>query len=80
MVLICRYNVRSVSDDSHTFCVVFPDSIIGAIALHDFADMPRLRFGRTVELHLYTDLIPVHSCPIDDVLAAIHDQLDYPQS
>ena len=56
---------------SSTFCVVFPDSVTGAIVLHDFADMLHQHFGRSVELHLDTDLFPVRSKAMDDVLAAM---------
>ena len=56
---------------SSTFCVVFPDSITGALALHEFADMLRLRFGRSVELLLDTDLVPIRSKAMEDVLAAM---------
>lgn len=76
--------VRRVPDDSEsyvatfaspvlssTFCVVFPDSITGALALHEFADMLRLRFGRSVELRLDTDLFPVKSKAMRDVLATV---------
>ena len=58
---------------SSTFCVVFPDSITGALALHEFADMLQMRFGRSVELHLDTDLFPVRSKAMDDVLAAMRE-------
>ena len=58
---------------SSTFCVVFPDSITGAIALCDFADMLRLRFGRAVELRLDTDLFTPRSKAMDDVLAAMRE-------
>ena len=58
---------------SSTFCVVFPDSVTGALALHEFADMLHMRFGRSVELHLDTDLFPVRSKAIDDVLAAMRE-------
>ena len=58
---------------SSTFCVVFPDSITGALSLHEFADMLQMRFGRPVELHLNTDLFPVRSKAMDDVLAAMRE-------
>ncbi len=41
------------------FSVVFPDSITGALALHDFAEMLRLRYGKPVEPILDTDLFPM---------------------
>ena len=76
--------IRRVSDDSDryvaafdspvlasTFCVVFPDSVTGAIALHDFADMLHQHFGRSMQLHLDTDLVPARSKAMDDVLAAM---------
>ena len=76
--------IRQASDDSgtfvamfaspvlsSTFCVVFPDSITGALALHEFADMLTLRFGRSVELHLDTDLFPPRSKAMQDVLVAM---------
>ena len=58
---------------SSTFCVVFPDSVTGAIALHDFADMLHQHFGRPVELHLDTELFPVRSRAMEDVLAAMRE-------
>ena len=58
---------------SSTFCLVFPDSVTGAIALHDFANMLHLRYGRSVELRLDTDLIPARSKAMDDVLAAMRE-------
>ena len=58
---------------SSTFCVVFPDSVTGALALHEFADMLQMRFGRPVELHQNTDLFPVRSKAMDDVLAAMRE-------
>ena len=60
---------------SSTFCVVFPDSVTGAIALHDFADMLHLRFGRSVELHLETELLPPRSRAMEDVLAAMGENM-----
>ena len=73
--------VRMVPDDSETylavfaspvlsstFCVVFPDSITGSIALHEFCDMLSVRFGRSVEVQLDT---PLRSKPMEDVLAAM---------
>ena len=81
-------SIRPVPDDSDTyvamfaspvlsstFCVVFPDSITGAIALCDFADMLRLRFGRSVELHLDTDPFPLRSKAMEDVLAAMRENM-----
>ena len=78
--------IRPVPDESDTyvamfdspvlssaFCVVFPNSITGAIALHDFADMLHQHFGRSVELHLDTDLILTRSKAMDDVLAAMRE-------
>ena len=59
---------------SATFCVVFPNSITGAIALHDFAEMLHHRFGRSVNLCLDTDLLPVTSKAIDDVLQALRER------
>ena len=56
---------------SATFCVVFPDSITGALALHEFSDMLHLRFDQSVEFHLDTDLIPAKSKAMRDVLAAV---------
>ena len=56
-----------------TFSVVFPDSITGALALHEFADMLRMRFGRPVELRLDTDLFPPRSKAMDDILAAMRE-------
>ena len=58
---------------SSTFCLVFPDSVTGAIALHDFADMLHQHFGRLVELHLDADLFPARSKAMDDVLAAMRE-------
>ena len=58
-----------------TFSVVFPDSVTGAIALHDFAEMLRLRFGKPVELVLETDLFPMRSKAMEDVLAAMRSRL-----
>ena len=58
---------------SATFSVVFPDSVTGAIALHDFADMLHLRFGRSVELRLDTDLFPLKSKAMEDVLATMRE-------
>ena len=60
---------------SSSFCVVFPDSVTGAIALHDFADMLHQHFGRSVELHLDTDSFPVRSKAMDDVLAAMRQNM-----
>ena len=81
--------IRPVPDDSQnyiaifsspvlasTFSVVFPDSVTGAIALHDFADMLHQHFGRSVELHLDTDLFPVRSKAMDDVLAAMRESME----
>jgi hypothetical protein len=56
-----------------TFSVVFPDSITGAIALHEFADMLHLRFGRPVELRLDTDLFPPRSKAMNDILGAMRE-------
>ena len=61
---------------SSTFCLVFPDSVTGALALHDFADMLHQHFGRSVELHLDTDLFPVRSKAMDDVLAAMRESME----
>ena len=58
---------------SSAFCVVFPNSITGALALQESADMLRKRFGKPVALHLNTDLIPVQSKAMDDVLAAMRE-------
>ncbi len=58
-----------------TFSVVFPDSVTGALALHDFAEMLRLRFEKPVELVLETDLFPMKSKAMEDVLAAMHSRL-----
>ena len=81
--------IRPVPDDSQTyiatfnspvlsstFCLVFPDSVTGAIALHDFADMLHQHFGRSVALHLDTDLFPVRSKAMDDVLAAMRESME----
>lgn len=57
-----------------TFSVVFPDSITGALALHEFADMLHMRFGRPVELCLDTDLLPPHSKAMNDILAAMREK------
>ena len=78
--------IRQVPDDSgsyiamfsspvlaSTFSVVFPDSITGALALHEFADMLRMRFGRPVELQLDTDLFPPRSKAMNDILAAMRE-------
>ena len=78
--------IRQVPDDADTyvamfaspvlastFSVVFPDSITGAIALHDFANMLHLHFGRSVELRLDTDLFPPRSKAMEDVLAAMRE-------
>lgn len=54
-----------------TFSVVFPDSVTGALALHDFAEMLRLRYGKPVELILDTDLFPMRSKAMEDVVAAL---------
>ena len=56
---------------SSTFSVVFPDSITGALAVHDFAEMLRLRYGRPAEIRLETDLFPPRSKAVEDVLAAM---------
>ena len=53
------------------FSVVFPDSVTGALALHDFAEMLRLRYGKPVELILDTDLFPMRSKAMEDVIAAM---------
>ena len=58
-----------------TFSVVFPDSVTGALALHDFAEMLRLRFEKPVELVLETDLFPMRSKAMEDVLAAMRSRL-----
>ena len=58
---------------SSTFCVVFPDSITGALALHEFADMLSQRFGRSVELHLDTDQFLPRSKALEDVLATMRE-------
>ena len=81
--------IRRIPDDSNTyiatfdspvlsstFCLVFPDSVTGAIALHDFADMLHQHFGRSIELHLDTDLFPVRSKAMDDVLAAMRESME----
>ena len=80
--------IRHVPDDSDsyiamfvspvlasTFSLVFPNSITGALALHEFADMLRMRFGKPVELCLDTDLFPVRSKAIDDVLSAMREKI-----
>ena len=80
--------IRHVPDDSSsyvamfispvlasTFSVVFPDSITGALALHEFADMLQMRFGRPVELCLDTDLFPPRSKAMDDILAAMREKM-----
>ena len=56
---------------SSTFSVVFPDSITGALAVHDFAEMLRLRYERPVEIELETDPVPPRSKAMEDVLAAM---------
>ena len=58
-----------------TFSVIFPDSITGALALHDFAEMVRLRYEKPVELVLETDLFPMRSKAMEDVLAAMRARL-----
>ena len=60
---------------SSTFCLVFPDSITGALALHEFADMLHFRYGRSVEFHLDTDLFPPRSKAMEDVLAAMRENM-----
>lgn len=59
---------------SSTFSVVFPDSITGALALHEFADMLSTRFGQRVELNVDTELIPPRSKAMDDILAAMKEE------
>ena len=56
---------------SSVFAAVFPDSITGALALHDFVESLRLRYGRPVEIRLETDLFPPRSKAIEDVLATM---------
>ena len=58
---------------SSVFAAVFPDSITGALALHDFVESLRLRYGRPVEIRLETDLFPPRSKAIEDVLAAMQE-------
>ena len=57
-----------------SFSVVFPDSLTGALALHDFAEMLRLRFEKPVDLILETDLFPMRSKAMEDVLAAMQQE------
>ena len=57
-----------------SFSVVFPDSVTGALALHDFAEMLRLRYGKPVDLILKTDLFPMRSKAMEDVLAAMQEK------
>jgi len=54
-----------------TFSLLFPDSITGALALHSFAEMLRLHYGKPVQLQLDNDLFPVKSEALQDILAAI---------
>ena len=60
---------------SSTYSVIFPDSVTGALAVHDFAEMLRLRFEKPVELVLETDLFPMKSKAMEDVLAAMRSRL-----
>ena len=57
-----------------TFSVLFADSITGALALHGFAEMLRLYYGRPVELVLENDLFPMKSKAVEDMLAAIGER------
>ena len=57
-----------------TFSVLFPDSITGALALHGFAEMLRLYYGKPVELVLESDLFPVRSKAVEDIIAAIGER------
>ena len=57
-----------------TFSVLFPDSITGALALHGFAEMLRLYYGRPVELVLEHDLFPMKSKAVEDIIAAIEER------
>ena len=59
---------------SSTFSVVFPDSITGALALHDFAEMIRLRYDRPVEIELNLDEFVPRSKAMEDVLAAMKEE------
>ena len=76
--------IRPVPDDryvamfsspviSATFSVVFPDSITGALALHDFAEMIRLRYERDIEIELNVDEFIPRSKAMEDVLAAMRE-------
>ena len=56
---------------SASFSVVFPDSVVGAVALHDFAEMLRLRYGKPVELRVETDRFPPRSKAVEDILTAM---------
>ena len=56
---------------SSSFSLLFPDSVIGAVALHDFAEMLRLRYRKPVEFRVETDLFPPRSKAVEDVLTAM---------
>lgn len=56
---------------SSSFSVVFPDSVVGAVALHDFAEMLRLRYGKPVELRVETELFAPQSKAVTDLLTAM---------
>ena len=61
-----------------TFSVLFPDSITGALALHGFAEMVRLYYGKPVELVLEHDLFPMKSKAVEDMLASIGEKQPVP--
>lgn len=58
---------------SARFSVVFPDSVVGAVALHDFAEMLRLRYRKPVELSVDSDHVPPSSRPVNDLVAAVNN-------
>ena len=54
-----------------TFSVYFHDNLMGALALHDFAEMIRRRFGvDTVRLELSDEAVVFRSRAVLDVLTA----------
>ena len=54
-----------------TFAVVCSQTITGSVALHHFARMLSTQYGRQVDLQIDTDLFPVHSKAVEDILHSI---------
>ena len=54
-----------------TYSVLFRESITGAIALHNFAEMLREHYGRAVKIELADGVYPLRNPAVKDILASI---------